>query len=762
MNVLITGFYSGPSPSPGLGVARSLKAAIPAVRITGVDYWTGSSGLQHEAVDELTVMPPWDVLDRELYAQFIRQRLESGSVCLPSLDLEIRWLADAVSSHPLLVSPSREALEITRKPASAIATELGLGIPEFLSCSVADPGLHAFCRRHSFRVWLKTPHHGAALVRSWREFVALRKSFAAAWGETGLFLQAHIHGHEESLVLIANQGTFIDGLHMVKRITTPEGKTWAGRVLPLAPAQRAALERVVERIQWHGAAEIEVIRDLDGQLWLNEWNPRFPAWIHGASLCGRNLPGALLAAVTRTELPVSRPQTQATAREFTRIVVEIPVRDGAPLPLAEQPLEWQIGAIGKYGAGFDHLALSLAEKDDVQARKRAPRISEQLRADVSSYLAEKNHVSPERFSCRETALYAFRSAAERARRASTRECQVEIGYSVKTSPDALYLDLALKNGFDAECISQLEVNRAVEAGFHKSRIVLNGPAKGWPHPQSLRPLKAVYADSLEELRELASAPKAAATIGFRAKLPCFNSRFGIDIGDLPRFSAVCATLRRLPIGVEIGLHHHLASAFIGQKLWNDAFDALISWAETIGRQVGRPVTTLDLGGGYYPEDFAELDLPAMAAHARSRLAGLKRLVFEPGRALTQETMAIATRVLEVRRDMASNTPSDIVVDTCVAELPLCATQPHRVIHAQPNGSWQVLAHGSSRVLGRICMEDDILSDGICVADDIAIGDRLLFLDAGAYDRSMAYEFGKGGLEETGGMDAQLVVGAART
>jgi diaminopimelate decarboxylase len=59
------------------------------------------------------------------------------------------------------------------------------------------------------------------------------------------------------------------------------------------------------------------------------------------------------------------------------------------------------------------------------------------------------------------------------------------------------------------------------------------------------------------------------------------------------------------------------------------------------------------------------------------------------------------------------------------------------------------------------MEDDVLSDGIGVAEDIAIGDRLLFLDAGAYDRSMSYEFGKGGLEQTGRMDPQLVIGAAR-
>jgi diaminopimelate decarboxylase len=759
MNVVITGFYSGPSPSAGLGVTRSIKAAVPTAHITGIDYWTGSSGLQHEAVDEVTVMPQWEVLDRDLYAQYIRDKLAAGSAFLPCLDLEIRWLADALPAHPLLLSPGPDALRLTRKPASLIATELGLGTPEFLSCSVPDPSLHAFCRRHSFRVWLKSPHHGAALVRSWRELVAVRSSFASAWGEAGLFLQAHVHGHEESLVLIANQGRMLDGLHMIKRITTPEGKTWAGRVLPLAPAQRAALERVVARLNWHGAAEIEVIRDLDGGLWLNEWNPRFPAWIHGASLCGRNLPASLVAAVTGTKLTVT--SAPAPAREFTRVVLEIPVREGLPLPLAEQPPEWQVGAVGKYAAGLQSLAVSLAGQEDAELTRTPPELSPQLRADVTAYLAQTHRVSPDRFSCRETATNAFRAAAERARRASTPELEVEIGYSVKTSPDDIYLELALKNGFDAECISQLEVARALEAGFSKQRIVLNGPAKNWPHAQTVRPLKAIYADSLEELESLVSAPKAARTIGLRIKLPCFFSRFGIDIANFERFSAVCDALRRLPIGTEIGIHHHLASAFIGQKLWNDAFDALLSWADAIGRQVGRPVTTLDLGGGYYPEDLATLDLAGMAAHARAQLPRLQRLVLEPGRALTQETMGIATRVLEVRRPMKSSYPYELVVDACIAELPLCGVQPHRVIHARPNGTWHVLARGYTRVLGRICMEDDILSEGLQVADDIAVGDRLLFLDAGAYDRSMSYEFGKGGLEQTGDVDPQLVIGVAR-
>ena len=37
----ISGLYSGPSPSAGLGVARSLRAAFPSAHLVGVDYWAG-------------------------------------------------------------------------------------------------------------------------------------------------------------------------------------------------------------------------------------------------------------------------------------------------------------------------------------------------------------------------------------------------------------------------------------------------------------------------------------------------------------------------------------------------------------------------------------------------------------------------------------------------------------------------------------------------------------------------------------------------
>ena len=55
----VSGVHSGPNPSPGLGVARSLREAFPHARLVGVDYSVESSGLHSEVFDQLWVQRPW-------------------------------------------------------------------------------------------------------------------------------------------------------------------------------------------------------------------------------------------------------------------------------------------------------------------------------------------------------------------------------------------------------------------------------------------------------------------------------------------------------------------------------------------------------------------------------------------------------------------------------------------------------------------------------------------------------------------------------
>ena len=52
--VFISGLYSGPSPSAGLGVARSLRAAFPSAHLVGVDYYQPTShGAEREIATRL-------------------------------------------------------------------------------------------------------------------------------------------------------------------------------------------------------------------------------------------------------------------------------------------------------------------------------------------------------------------------------------------------------------------------------------------------------------------------------------------------------------------------------------------------------------------------------------------------------------------------------------------------------------------------------------------------------------------------------------
>jgi diaminopimelate decarboxylase len=48
------------------------------------------------------------------------------------------------------------------------------------------------------------------------------------------------------------------------------------------------------------------------------------------------------------------------------------------------------------------------------------------------------------------------------------------------------------------------------------------------------------------------------------------------------------------------------------------------------------------------------------------------------------------------------------------------------------------------MLGRICMEDDVVSSGLDLPEDLAVGDRFVVCDAGGYEKIMSYAFGRGG------------------
>src|SRR4029079_10120435 len=118
----------------------------------------------------------------------------------------------------------------------------------------------------------------------------------------------------------------------------------------------------------------------------------------------------------------------------------------------------------------------------------------------------------------------------------------------------------------------------------------------------------------------------------------------------------------------------------------------------------RRVTVLDLGGGWHPQDFFRLDIDAALQAAEGVLPHLRRVLFDPGKALTQPTMLLATHVLEVRR--SKGRIEGAIVDACIAELPLASFYPHPIWLRSLDGEWHGLGHGRQQLYGRICMEED--------------------------------------------------------
>ncbi|MBC9033903.1 ATP-grasp domain-containing protein [Sphingomonas sp. JC676] len=757
MKIYVSGLYAGGNPQPGLGIVRSLRQGYPDATIVGVDYSTRVSGIHFEELDERWIQRPWGELDLDSYGNKVRDLLDAGGLWISGSDLEAMWLASIFrEGHPNLLAPPMRGIKRITKPAVEAAAALPIKIPTYLSTEHSDWDLHAFCRAHDWRVWLKGPYYDASRTPTWDIFTAVRGALSKIWSTEKLFLQAHVSGYEESVMLSAYRGELLGAVSMRKRDITPEGKTWAGDVSEVPPSFLEPLREMVRATNWTGGGELEMVRDASEQLWLIEMNPRFPAWVHGATIAGHNLPALLVQGATG--LPAS--PAPATASEFTRIVLEVPVRTDFPLPPLPEPFAGAVGHSMKHPSGLTALAARLHVIDpDMLDVALDPEGGEQpsgLAALPGSFVAD---IAAQDFDAMETPHYIymdttaaglFKRAAERALRLTTSAVEVVSGYSIKTNPDPRLIRLALDNGFYAEAISLSEVQSALEVGFRADQVILNGPGKWWP--QGLMPrerMHAVFCDSIADLDRaiaaVAAGEMSARHIGIRIRTPNIVSRFGIPLDSPTTFGKLIAAVKRLPGDSAFGVHFHMASSHVGVAQWWHLFESMLGWCRSIERLTGRTIEMLDMGGGWYPDDWHE-DETSKIAHAvelvHNMLPGVRQIASEPGKAMAQPSMALAMRILEIQEHEEGHV--DAVVDASIAEIPMHFWQPHRMVRkCRETGALQPIGRGKTHLMGRLCMEHDIIASNIELPEGTRAGDLLIFCDAGGYDRSMSYVFGRG-------------------
>jgi diaminopimelate decarboxylase len=349
-----------------------------------------------------------------------------------------------------------------------------------------------------------------------------------------------------------------------------------------------------------------------------------------------------------------------------------------------------------------------------------------------------------------TAEDLFKKASARSHRLSTNAVEVVSGYSIKTNPDRRLIKLALDHGFYAEAISLPEVQAALEVGFRPDQVIMNGPAKFWrPELMPKERMHAFFCDSIADLERTIAACEAgdlsSKHIGVRIRTPNVVSRFGIPLDSPATFRKLIDGVKRLPKDSAFGIHFHMASSNIGVAGWNHLFDSMIGWCQSIEHLSGRDIEILDLGGGWWPDDWHDDSNDRFANAVRrihEALPNVKQIVSEPGKAMAQPSMALAMRILELQEhedDMV-----EAVVDASIAELPLYFFQPHRMLRqCSETGELQPVGRGKTHLMGRLCMEHDIVATNVSLPEGTRAGDLLIFCDAGGYDRSMSYVFGRG-------------------
>ena len=750
MKIYISGLYSGTNPQPGVGIARSLRAAYPQATLIGVEYSNRCSGIHWQDFDDIWLQRPWDEINLDAHARQIEKVLDSGALWLSSIDLEILWMANIFpEGHPNLLTPPRFALESVAKPAIPAHKVLPVKIPTFVSTEIPDWDLHAFCREHNWKVWLKGPYYEAVKTDTWARFEEMRSILSGAWGTEKLFLQAHVSGYEESVTFCAYRGELLDCVLMRKRDLTELSKTWAGDVSEVPREIVEPLRKMVRDINWTGGAELEMVRDADGELWLLECNPRFPAWIHGSTITGYNLPARLVEGATG----VAAKKTEPQAEEFTRVVLEIPVRPEYPLSPLPEPLAGRIGHSLKHPSGLLQFANRLHKMNGNGngnvVKAQTPKIPTSFIDDLNEYDFSKIQ-TPASLFLEKTSTGLFQNAARLASELSTDAITVSNAYSIKTDPDERLIKLARRHDFFAEAISLLEAEKAIGCGFRSDQIILNGPGKWWRRERLPEgSLFSIFCDSLEELKSVSSAIEAGELkvehLGVRLRTPNINSRFGIPVDTPEVFQKLVEAVREIPHKCRFGVHFHMASSSVGIGNWWHLFESMLRWCRSLEALGERAIEVLDIGGGWFPEDIHK-DSGERFRRAVEMvpefLPNVRRIISEPGKALAQPSTALAMQILEIRR--LTEERQEIVVDGSIAELPMYFFYPHRILHKSAGGGeLQPVERGKSRLLGRLCMEHDIVASNIKLPDGAKEGDILVFCDAGAYDRSMSYVFGRG-------------------
>jgi ornithine decarboxylase len=325
-----------------------------------------------------------------------------------------------------------------------------------------------------------------------------------------------------------------------------------------------------------------------------------------------------------------------------------------------------------------------------------------------------------------------------------------LDYAMKANAHPSVVRAIAEQGGGMEIASLAELNLALDAGVAPSRIICSNPIK---HPIFLMRMREVgiYAmviDSVDEVEKVAEfAPGSRVYVRMAVDntgsvLP-LAGKFGVD---------AALALELLDLARErglqpMGLSFHVGSQCLSPDNWVNAIRTCAPvWSEAVER--GHHLHFLDIGGGFPAGHHHTPSIPTIEQIGAAVMAAVEQhipmtpdftLVLEPGRGLVGEAGVLVTSVVG-RAVRAGKTwlymdagVFNGLMETYEGFPPVVRTLRELAGEGDPRPTMTYTLAGPS------CDSCDVVARDIALPE-VRIGERLVFIDAGAYTNEYAAAF----------------------
>lgn len=323
-----------------------------------------------------------------------------------------------------------------------------------------------------------------------------------------------------------------------------------------------------------------------------------------------------------------------------------------------------------------------------------------------------------------------------------------ISFAVKANPNRAVISLLAGEGYGADVVSAGELIRAIAAGVPAEKIIFSGVGKTAEEMRlalahGIGQFNLESEPEAEMLSAVASELEVEARIAYRvnpdvdagthAKISTGKSenKFGIPIDTALDAYARVAQLPGLKVQ---GVAVHIGSQLTDLAPLEAAFAKVGALVGAL-RDAGHDVTIADLGGGLgVPYDPSLPTPPSPAeygAMVKRVTAGWNvRLAFEPGRLIVANAGLLLSEVIRVKDGV---THPWVIADAAMNDLlrPSLYDAWHDIRAVEPSG-----ARFTANVVGPVCESGDTFATARAM-DQVAAGDLIAFMTAGAYGATMA-------------------------